>query len=71
MELNVEAVEAARLAVEDALVEFRDSGMFILPANNGFVIKNYDGSDSHIIRFGTRTGLEIGIKAYLEALGEK
>lgn len=65
--INEEALEAARLAVEDVLVEWRDARMFVMN-NNGFSIKEKDGTPSSIIRLGTAMGLQIGIKAYLEAL---
>jgi hypothetical protein len=66
-DLDKSALEAARLAVEDMLVEFRDSRMFVLN-NNGFVIKERDGTDSSIIRLSTAMGLSVGIRAYLAAL---
>lgn len=69
IEIDDDALEVARKAVEDALVEFRDSGMFMI-GGNGFVIRNYDGSDSSIMRLSTALGLQIGIKAYLAALAE-
>lgn len=68
MDLNEEALEAARLAVEDTLVEWRDARMFVLN-NNGFTIKEKDGQPSHIIRLSTAMGLSIGIKKYLEVIG--
>lgn len=52
----------ARKAIEDELIEWRDSRLFVL-RNNGFVIKEEDGSDSHIIRFGPETGVRIALKA--------
>jgi hypothetical protein len=67
VEIDLGALEAARLAVEDALVEMRDSCMSV-PNNNGFVIKERDGSLSSIIRLSTAMGLQIGIEAYLKAL---
>lgn len=62
------ALEQARLAVEDTLVELRDSRMQILDCANGLVIREPDGSPSSIIRLGTRDGLRIGIEAYLKAI---
>lgn len=40
-----ELLEVGRKAIEDELVEWRDSGMFTL-RNNGLVIKYRDGSES-------------------------
>jgi hypothetical protein len=71
-EINPVALEAARKAVEDALVDMRDSRMWMWPASgptgNGFSIREYDGSDSSVIRFSTRHGLTIALKAYFETL---
>lgn len=63
-ELDEAALEAARKAVEDVLVDFRDSRISVF-GGNGFVIREKDGKDSHIMRLRTREGLAIGIKAYL------
>ena len=52
----------ARKAIEDELVEWRDSRMFVL-RNNGFVISEKDGSPSQIIRFGPETGVRIALLA--------
>lgn len=67
--INEEALTAAHLAVEDVLVDLRDRGIGLLGFGNGFVIRHRDGSDSDIMRLGTRAGLRIGIKAYLETVG--
>lgn len=70
-EINIDphALEVARLAVENTLIEFRDSAMFMV-GGNGFVVRNKDGSPSEIMRLSTAFGLQIGIKAYLEALAQ-
>lgn len=65
---------AAHLAVEDHLVELRDSCMFIggpdsLPAN-GFVIREKDGSPSEIIRLGTKPGIRMALKAIADKIQE-
>lgn len=67
--VNEQALEAARLAVEDVLIEMRDSRISIMGRGNGFVVLERDGEPSSIMRLGTPEGLRIGIKAYLEALG--
>ncbi len=61
------ALEVARKAVEDRLIEMRDSSMFML-SNNGFVCKSFDGTPSSIIRLSTAFGLQLGIEAYMAAL---
>ena len=70
-QLDEDALTAAHLAVEDVLVEFRDRRISVLNRGNGFVVREYDGQESSIMRMGTRDGLRIGIKAYLAALAEK
>jgi hypothetical protein len=70
IEIDDEALEVARKTVEDALVERRDSHMFMI-GGNGFHIRNYDGSDSSIMRMSTAMGLSLGIKAYLGVLAER
>jgi hypothetical protein len=67
-DLNPAALEAARIAVEDTLVELRDSRISILTGGNGFVIREPDGRESSIMRLSTRDGLRIGIAAYLAAV---
>ena len=57
----------ARRAVEDELIEWRDSRRFVL-RNNGFVVKEQDGSDSSIIRFGPETGVRIALLALADHL---
>lgn len=67
MELDQAALTAAHVAVEDELIWMRDAGMSMPFHANGFVVRNYDGTESCIMRLGTRDGLRIGIKAYLMA----
>jgi hypothetical protein len=62
------ALTEAHKAVEDVLIELRDLRVSVLTAN-GFVVRESDGTESSIMRLGTREGLEIGIRAYLNALG--
>lgn len=66
-EIDDTALEAARLAIENELIEWRDNRRF-MSGNNGFVVKERDGTPSSIIRLNTAVGLRIGIKAYLAAL---
>lgn len=60
--LTSDDYEIARKAVEDALIDMRDSSTFIL-RRNGLVVYNRDGSDSSIIRLSTEDALRIGLKA--------
>lgn len=65
--INEDALTAAHLAVEDVLIDMRDSRISTMGCGNGFVIREKNGEASSIIRLGTREGLRIAIKAYLEA----
>lgn len=60
-------LEIARRAVEDELIDLRDSGMFIL-RNNGFSVKERDGTPSNVMRLGTEMGMQIGLEAIIEHL---
>jgi len=67
-EIDETALTAAHLAVEDALVDFRDNRISVLGPANGFVIRERDGQESSVMRLGTRDGLRIAITAYLAAI---
>jgi len=69
-DLDPHALTLAHVAVEDVLIEFRDARIGILGRANGFVVNERDGQPSSVMRLGTRDGLEIGIKAYLEAVAK-
>jgi len=64
--IDEDALEKARLEIEDLLVEMRDSRMGTLGRGNGFVVRERDGRESSAIRLGTREGLRMGIRTYLE-----
>lgn len=66
--LDQSALTRAHCAVEDVLIGFRDDRISVRGPANGLVVKEYDGSESSVMRLGTRDALEIGIKAYLKAL---
>lgn len=65
-----ELMEVVRFAVENALVEFRDSRIFQI-RNNGLVIKEKDGTNSHIIRMGMEEAMAIGLKAIADHFESK
>lgn len=69
IEIDEAALQRAHCAVEDVLIDFRDRRVGVIGPANGFIVKEFDGSESSIMRLGTRDGLRIGIKAYLEATG--
>lgn len=56
-------LEIGRKAVEDALIEWRDMRMSEFTRGNGLVIREHNGKDSHIIRFGPELALRIGMNA--------
>ncbi len=58
-------VAPRRKAIEDVLVDFRDSRISIV-RNNGLVIREKDGKDSKIIRLGSETALKIGLQAIIK-----
>ncbi|MES2155402.1 MAG: hypothetical protein V4510_09740 [bacterium] len=64
-------LEVGRRAVENALIESRDGRMSELGRNNGLVIREADGRDSHIIRFGPETAIRIGLKAIAAELAKR
>lgn len=69
--INEEALTAAHLAVENMLIDLRDSRIGVLGRANGFVVNEADGTLSNIMRLGTRDGLRIAITAYLDTLEPK
>ena len=65
---NCELMEIGRKAIEDALIEWRDSCLSALGRGNGFVIREEDGTASKIIRFGPETGIRIALEAIAKHL---
>lgn len=61
--LTDEMLEVGRKAIEDILIEFRDSRISLPFRNNGLVVKEYDGKDSSIIRLGPEDAIRIGVEA--------
>jgi hypothetical protein len=60
--------EIGRLAVEDVLIDFRDSGLSILGRNNGLVVKYADGTPSDIIRLPIEDAVRIAMNAMADHL---
>ncbi len=71
IDIDEDALTAAHLAVENVLIELRDARISILNRGNGFVIREYDGRMSSMMRMGTRDGLRIALKAYLAEVSRK
>lgn len=61
-----EELEIGRRAIELALIDWRDSRLSEFTRSNGLVIREKDGTDSSIIRFGPETALKIGIDAIVK-----
>lgn len=59
-------LEIGRKAIEAAAVEFRDARICEPFRGNGIVIREKDGTDSSIIRFGPEAALRIGLMAMAE-----
>ena len=62
-----ELIEVGRRAIEDVLVDFRDSRLSVLRCGNGLVIREKDGDDSSTIRLTVEQALRIGIDAMNKA----
>ncbi len=62
-----ELLEIARQAIENELVERRDSCISIL-RRNGCSIRNKDGSASSIIRMSHEEAMTVGLKAIIQHL---
>lgn len=67
---NEVLLEVGRKAIEDALIEFRDDRISEPLRANGCVVREKDGKDSSIIRFGPESALRIGLKAIATHLDE-
>lgn len=66
-----ELLEIGRQAVEAALIEWRDNRLSEFMRRNGLVIREKDGTESSVIRFGPETAIRIGLKAIAKHLEEK
>lgn len=67
VEANPKLLEVARKAVEDVLIERRDSGIGML-RNNGLVCKHKDSTPSSVIRMGMEEAIAVGLDAIVEHL---
>lgn len=62
-------LEVARKAIEDELIERRDSRIGML-RGNGLVIREKNGNPSDIIRMGPEEAIQIGLEAIAKHIGE-
>lgn len=64
-------LEVGRAAVENMLIDWRDSRLSEGMRGNGLVIREKDGKESSTIRFGPETCLRVGLIAIAEHLMKK
>lgn len=64
---STELLDIARRAIEDALLELRNSRISVV-RNNGLVIREIDGTPSNVIRMGPEIAMRIGLKAIADYL---
>ena len=57
-----DAQVAGFMAVEDLLIDFRDSRLSIFPYANGVVVNEKDGSPSPVVRMRTRHATDLAIE---------
>ena len=65
---NPAMIEVGRQAIEKTLMEWRDDRLSEFMRGTGLVIRERDGSESSIIRFGPETALRIGLKAIADSM---
>ena len=65
---QADLLEIGRKAVEDQLIDLRDSRIAILGRGNGLVCREKDGTPSEIIRIGTEHAVAIALKAIANSL---
>lgn len=68
---NNELLEIGRKAIEDTLRVWRDDRLSEPFRGNGLVIREKDGMDSSIIRFGPESALRIGLLAIDKELNSR
>jgi hypothetical protein len=65
---NDQLLETARRAIENVLIEWRDSRLSVLGRRNGLVVYEKDGRESPTIRMGSETAVRIGLRAIADRL---
>jgi len=60
-------LEIGRKAVEDVLVDFRNSRIGLVGRGNGLVVAETNGKPSHIIRLTTESAIQIALEAILKS----
>jgi hypothetical protein len=64
-------LEIGRKAIEEVLLDWRESRISLSGRGNGLVVREKDGRDSHIIRLGPEDALRIGLKAIAQHLAKQ
>lgn len=62
------ALGAAHIKLEDLLIELRDDRISLMNRGNGLVVREQDGTESSMIRIGTRDAVRIGLLAIADEL---
>ena len=70
MDLTLDELEVGRLAVEDMLVELRDSRISVM-RNNGLCIKDRDSTPSAIVRMSIGTAITVAMEAIEKLRAQK
>jgi len=65
---NEELLEVGRIAVERVLIDWRNRRLSEAFRGNGLVIREKDGKESNVIRFGPELAIKIGLEAIHEHL---
>ena len=66
---NEDAMRAARQAVENAMLDLRDSRISLLGCGHGMVARERDGKESFVIRMATRDVLHVALTAMAKQIG--
>lgn len=60
------AIEVARSAIENTLIDFRNRRISLMGCGNGLVVREKDGTESSLMRLTVASALKIGLKAMAE-----
>ena len=67
---NEVLMEVGRMAIEDTLIDMRDSRIFVL-RNNGLVCREKDGTTSSTIRLGPENAVIIALNAIADHISKE
>lgn len=66
-----ELLRVAHRKIEDALIEFRASGISLFGRGNGLVVRAASGEESSIIRMSVQDAIRLALKAIADELTAK